>query len=113
MKNAFYITLKALFVLKVLKFLSGLFGHVEKRLEYSQTFFWEKTVCLYFLRSSALSKYTETKLKPLVFSSYKAFLKIKKVKVLAVSGTPPPPGIGVGFPSTLLTDQISLVAFTS
>ena len=40
-KNAFYITLKALFVLKVLKFLSWLFGHVGKRLEYSQTFFFK------------------------------------------------------------------------
>ena len=30
MKNAFYFTLKALFVLKIFKFLSWLFGHVEK-----------------------------------------------------------------------------------
>ena len=29
-KNAFYFTLKALFVLKIYKLLSGLFGHVEK-----------------------------------------------------------------------------------
>ena len=33
MKNAFYFTLKALFVLKIFKFLSWLFGHVEKRLD--------------------------------------------------------------------------------
>ena len=33
-KNAFYFTLKALFVLKIFKFLSWLFGHVEKRLDY-------------------------------------------------------------------------------
>ena len=33
MKNAFYFILKALFVLKILKFLSWLFGHVEKRLD--------------------------------------------------------------------------------
>ena len=33
MKNAFYYTLKALFVLKIFKFLSRLFGHVEKRLD--------------------------------------------------------------------------------
>ena len=33
MKNTLYFTSKALFVLKVLKFLSGLFGHSEKRLE--------------------------------------------------------------------------------
>ena len=30
MKNAFYFILKALFVLKIFKFLSLLFGHVEK-----------------------------------------------------------------------------------
>ena len=30
MKNVFYFILKALFVLKIFKFLSGLFGHVEK-----------------------------------------------------------------------------------
>ena len=30
MKKAFYFTLKALFVLKIFKFLSWLFGHVEK-----------------------------------------------------------------------------------
>ena len=33
LKNAFYFILKALFVLKIFKFLSWLFGHVEKRLE--------------------------------------------------------------------------------
>ena len=31
MKNAFYFILKALFVLKIFKFLSWLFGHVEKK----------------------------------------------------------------------------------
>ena len=30
LKNAFYFTLKALFVLKIFKFLSWLFGHVEE-----------------------------------------------------------------------------------
>ena len=33
MKNAFYFTLKALLVLNIFKFLSWLFGHVEKRLD--------------------------------------------------------------------------------
>ena len=33
MKNAFYFTLKALFVLKVFKFLSCLFDHVGKRVD--------------------------------------------------------------------------------
>ena len=31
MKNTFYFTLKTLFVLKIFKFLSSLFGHVEKK----------------------------------------------------------------------------------
>ena len=30
MKNAFYFILKGLFILKIFKFLSRLFGHVEK-----------------------------------------------------------------------------------
>ena len=33
MKNAFYFTSKALFILKIFKFLSWLFGHVAKRLD--------------------------------------------------------------------------------
>ena len=33
MKNVFYFTLKALFVLKVFKFLSWISGHVEKWLD--------------------------------------------------------------------------------
>ena len=33
MKNAFYFTLKALFVLKIFEFFSWIFGHVEKRLD--------------------------------------------------------------------------------
>ena len=33
MKNAFYFTLKTFFVLKIFKFLSLLFGHVEKRFD--------------------------------------------------------------------------------
>ena len=33
MKNTFYFILKALFVLKVFKFVFRLFGHVEKRLD--------------------------------------------------------------------------------
>ena len=33
MKNGFYLTLKALLVLKIFKLLSSLFGHVEKRLD--------------------------------------------------------------------------------
>ena len=33
MENAFYSTLKALFDLKIFKFLFGVFAHVEKRLD--------------------------------------------------------------------------------
>ena len=33
MKNAFYFMLKALFVLEIFKFLSWLFGYVEKQLD--------------------------------------------------------------------------------
>ena len=33
MKNAFYFTLKALFVLQIFKLLSWLFGHVAKRFD--------------------------------------------------------------------------------
>ena len=33
MKNAFYFTLKALFILKIFKFSSWLFGHVAKPLD--------------------------------------------------------------------------------
>ena len=33
MKNAFYFTAKALYVLKILQFLSSLFGHVAKWLD--------------------------------------------------------------------------------
>ena len=33
MKNAYYFTLKALFVLKISKFMSGLLGYVEERLD--------------------------------------------------------------------------------
>ena len=36
MKIAFYFTFKALFVLKILKFLSLIFSHVEKRLYYKE-----------------------------------------------------------------------------
>ena len=32
-KNGFYFTLKPLFVLKIFKFLSRIFGHVEKQLD--------------------------------------------------------------------------------
>ena len=49
MKNAFYFTSKGLFVLKIFKFLSCLFGHVAKRLDQKDKFnfkFCEVTVWL-------------------------------------------------------------------
>ena len=33
MKNSFYFMLKALFILKIFKFLCWIFGHIEKRLD--------------------------------------------------------------------------------
>ena len=36
MKNAFYFASKALFILKIFKFLSWVFGHVEERLDYEE-----------------------------------------------------------------------------
>ena len=38
MKDAFYFTSKAPFVLKIFKFLSGLLGHVSKQIENQVTF---------------------------------------------------------------------------
>ena len=34
MKNAFCFTLKALFILKIIEFLSQIFGHLQKRFDY-------------------------------------------------------------------------------
>ena len=34
MKHAFYFILKAIFILKIFKRLSWLYGHIEKRLDY-------------------------------------------------------------------------------
>ena len=34
MRNAFYFTLEALFILKIVKFLSLLLGNIEKQLDY-------------------------------------------------------------------------------
>ena len=41
MKEAFYFTLKALFVLKIFKFLSSHFGHVEKRLDWREKVYFK------------------------------------------------------------------------
>ena len=38
MKNTFYLTLKSLFILKKFKFLSLIFGHVEKQFDYMVNF---------------------------------------------------------------------------
>ena len=68
MKNVFYFTLKALFVLKILKFLSLSFGHVEKkaRLE-GKAYFkihdittWLKTVATYISLNMSRSKRNQT-----------------------------------------------------
>ena len=56
MKNAFYFILKALFVLKIFKFLSWLFGHVEKKTWLERTglfqnswFPWLTNNCIHIL----------------------------------------------------------------
>ena len=49
MKNAFYFTSRALFVLKIFKFLSWLFGYVAKRLDKEDKVnfrFYDTTACL-------------------------------------------------------------------
>ena len=53
----FYFVLKALFVLKVLKFLSWLFGQVEKRLDYKYT--------VNFWRYKLINKYLQYKYCPI------------------------------------------------
>ena len=49
MKNAFYLTSKAIFILKIFKFFSWLFGYVAKRLDKKDMFefkFNDITACL-------------------------------------------------------------------
>ena len=58
MKNALYFTLEALFVLKIFKFLSSLFGHVEKRLDWKDEVNFKasqsgkQTVAIHIFKSS-------------------------------------------------------------
>ena len=54
MKQAFYIPLKVLFVLKMIKFLPGLFGHTERQLDQKSKIdfknddatTWETNICI-------------------------------------------------------------------
>ena len=60
MKNAFYFTLKANFVLKIFKFMSWLFGHVEKRLNSKDKFsfkIYDATVWLTNNRNTHIDQY--------------------------------------------------------
>ena len=68
MKKDFYFTLKAFFVLKIFKFLSLLFGHVKKRLDwkYKVNFkicdvaIWEQTIAIHILPYISRSKDNQT-----------------------------------------------------
>ena len=62
MKNAFYFTSKALFVLKMFKFVSGLFGHVGKRLDkkdYENFKFYNVTAWLTNSCNNHIAQYLE------------------------------------------------------
>ena len=55
MKNFFSFTLKSLFVLKILKFLSWCYGHIAKQLEWTDQFIFQMT---YFLAWDKISSNT-------------------------------------------------------
>ena len=62
MKNDFYFTSKALFVLKIFKFLSWPFGHVSKRLDIKDKVnfkFYDVTARLTNNRNTHISQYLE------------------------------------------------------
>ena len=63
MKNAFYFTSKALFVLKIFKFLSKLFGHVLKQLDLKDKVnfrFYDVTVVIHIVPIMSRSKGSQT-----------------------------------------------------
>ena len=62
MKNAFYFTYKALFVLKIFKFLSWLFGDVTKRLDKKDKDnfkFYDVLACLANNRNTHIAQYLQ------------------------------------------------------
>ena len=62
MKNAFYFTSKALFALKIFKFLSCLFSHVSKRLDLKDQVdfkFYDITVLLANYFKTHIAQYLE------------------------------------------------------
>ena len=64
MKNAFYFTLKAAFVLKIFKFLSWLFGHVGKRLDQKDKVnfkIFDVTTCLTNNCNTHINQYLKNK----------------------------------------------------
>ena len=64
MKNAFYFTLKAPFVLKIFKFLSWLFGHVGKRLDQKDKVnfkIFDVTTCLTNNCNTHINQYLKNK----------------------------------------------------
>ena len=64
MKNAFYFTLKALFVLKIFKFLSRFFSHVEKQLDEKDKVnlnIYDVTTCLTYSYNTHIAQYLTNK----------------------------------------------------
>ena len=64
MKNAFYYTSKALFVLKISKFLSQHFGHVSKRFDQKDQVnfkFYDVKIVIHILPNISRSKGNQTK----------------------------------------------------
>ena len=61
MKNAFYFTSKAVFVLKIFKFLSWLFGHISKQLDRKDKVnFKFQTIVIHILPNISRSKENQT-----------------------------------------------------
>ena len=75
MKNAFYLTSEALFVLKIFKFLSWLFGYVAKWLDKKDKFNFKFYTVFYCMPSWGLSKYIETKVQTICFYLIVGFMK--------------------------------------
>ena len=95
LKNAFYFTLKALFIFKIFKFLSLLFGHVKKRLDkkvkVNFKIFgitnWEKTIAIHILTNILRSKGNHQLMKfgqLIEYNTKNIFLKKSTQKVMEV-----------------------------
>ena len=95
LKNAFYFTLKALFIFKIFKFLSLLFGHVKKRLDKKVKVNFkifgitnlEKTIAIHILTNILRSKGNHQLMKfgqLIEYNTKNIFLKKSTQKVMEV-----------------------------